>query len=222
MANVAAGWYPDPTGRFDRRYWDGSVWTDFAARGGVQSQDPVTGEASVGPLPEMSSPAGLGLPAATSAGPSRSTKVKVLWLAGVPALIVAFFLIAVLLPPSTYYGGQELKFLIWTIGLVGLIGLIAFVVVAVKTRRPVHALLRGLAWIALSLVTIGMLPGTAIIALIAVAKWFPVSFSDPFLYHRPNVKGIVKQYFEVWSWIGRLLGFPTSYGLPAKTAPGPE
>jgi hypothetical protein len=31
--------------------------------------------------------------------------------------------------------------------------------VAVKTRRPVHALLRGFAWIALSLVTIGMLPG---------------------------------------------------------------
>jgi hypothetical protein len=99
-----------------------------------------------------------------------------------------------------------------------LIGLIAFVVVAVKTRRPFHALLRGFAWIALSLVTIGMLPGTALIALIAVAKWIPVSFSDPFLYHRPGVKGIVKQYFEVWSWIGRLLGFHTSYGPPAHTA----
>jgi hypothetical protein len=27
-----AGWYPDPTGRFELRYWDGTAWTDHGAR----------------------------------------------------------------------------------------------------------------------------------------------------------------------------------------------
>ncbi len=103
--------------------------------------------------------------------------------------------------------------LLGTIGLIGLIGLIACIIVLVKTRQPGHALSRGLAWIALSGVTIVMLPGTALIALIALASYIPLSFSDPFLWHTPELKGIVKQYLEVWSWIGRLLGFHTSYGL---------
>ena len=215
MANVAAGWYPDPTGRFEHRYWDGSAWTDYAARDGVQSQDPVAGGASLGPLPAMSSPAGLGAPAATSSRPSRSTKVKVLFLAGVPALIIGFFLETL----TAWYEPTQAampRLFLGTIGTIGLIALIAGIIVLVKTRQPGHALSRGLAWIALSVVTIVMLPGTALIALIAVASYIPLSFSDPFLWHTPDLNGIVKQYFEVWSWIGRLLGFHTSYGLPTQ------
>jgi hypothetical protein len=34
-----AGWYPDPTRRFEQRYWDGAAWTDNVARGGQQSRD---------------------------------------------------------------------------------------------------------------------------------------------------------------------------------------
>jgi hypothetical protein len=37
-----AGWYPDPTGRADQRYWDGNAWTDHVARAGVQGTDPVS------------------------------------------------------------------------------------------------------------------------------------------------------------------------------------
>ena len=34
-----AGWFPDPTGRFEQRYWDGAAWTDHVARGGQQLRD---------------------------------------------------------------------------------------------------------------------------------------------------------------------------------------
>jgi len=38
-----ANWYPDPTGRFQVRSWDGAVWTDHVANNGVQATDPVLG-----------------------------------------------------------------------------------------------------------------------------------------------------------------------------------
>lgn len=37
-----AAWYPDPEGRHQFRYWDGSRWTDDVADGGVASIDPLT------------------------------------------------------------------------------------------------------------------------------------------------------------------------------------
>jgi hypothetical protein len=33
-------WYPDPSKRFELRYWDGSEWTEHVARGGQQFTDP--------------------------------------------------------------------------------------------------------------------------------------------------------------------------------------
>lgn len=38
--SVAAGWYPDPTGRFEQRYWDGSQWTADVANAGTAYRDP--------------------------------------------------------------------------------------------------------------------------------------------------------------------------------------
>lgn len=35
-----AGWYADPAGRFDLRYWDGAQWTEHVARNGHQETDP--------------------------------------------------------------------------------------------------------------------------------------------------------------------------------------
>jgi hypothetical protein len=35
------GWYPDPAGGFDHRYWDGSAWTEHVSRAGVTSTAPV-------------------------------------------------------------------------------------------------------------------------------------------------------------------------------------
>ncbi|HEY4331292.1 MAG TPA: DUF2510 domain-containing protein [Ilumatobacteraceae bacterium] len=37
---VPAGWYADPAGRFELRYWDGSTWTEHVSTGGVQSTNP--------------------------------------------------------------------------------------------------------------------------------------------------------------------------------------
>ncbi len=34
-------WHPDPTGRFDHRYWDGAVWTEHVSRAGQAQTDPV-------------------------------------------------------------------------------------------------------------------------------------------------------------------------------------
>jgi hypothetical protein len=32
-----ANWYPDPSGQFEFRYWDGGAWTARVASGGVQA-----------------------------------------------------------------------------------------------------------------------------------------------------------------------------------------
>ncbi|MGB0113626.1 MAG: phospholipid scramblase-related protein [Ilumatobacteraceae bacterium] len=39
-AEVPAGWHPDPHGRHELRYWDGSKWSDHVSNGGVTSKDP--------------------------------------------------------------------------------------------------------------------------------------------------------------------------------------
>jgi uncharacterized protein DUF2510 len=37
--SVPAGWYADPAGRFELRYWDGTAWTEHVSRGGQQFTD---------------------------------------------------------------------------------------------------------------------------------------------------------------------------------------
>jgi hypothetical protein len=39
---VPAGWYADPAGRFDLRYWDGGAWTEHVSRAGQQYTDAPT------------------------------------------------------------------------------------------------------------------------------------------------------------------------------------
>lgn len=43
MNAAAPGWQPDPTGRHDYRYWDGTRWTDDVSDAGSTSKDPVGG-----------------------------------------------------------------------------------------------------------------------------------------------------------------------------------
>ena len=38
--SVPAGWYADPAGRYELRYWDGSAWTEHVSRNGQQYTDP--------------------------------------------------------------------------------------------------------------------------------------------------------------------------------------
>jgi hypothetical protein len=40
VSTTPAGWYHDPSGRFELRYWDGNQWTEHVARGGQQFTDP--------------------------------------------------------------------------------------------------------------------------------------------------------------------------------------
>ena len=107
---AAAGWYPDPTGRFEFRYFDGADWTGSVSRAGEQFVDPPTaGPASPG-APWQSQSAGLphnsGQPqhARQSAIPfskmssdertgSRSTGLIVGLVVGVVALAGAVFLV---------------------------------------------------------------------------------------------------------------------------------
>jgi hypothetical protein len=42
-ANPSPDWYPDPTGRFEQRYWDGSQWTEHVSSAGQQRSDPLPG-----------------------------------------------------------------------------------------------------------------------------------------------------------------------------------
>ena len=43
MAGTAPGWHPDPSGRWQVRWWDGAVWTDRVATGGRVGTDPSPG-----------------------------------------------------------------------------------------------------------------------------------------------------------------------------------
>jgi hypothetical protein len=38
-ALAAAAWHPDPTGRFEQRYWDGSRWTEHVSSAGRPTVD---------------------------------------------------------------------------------------------------------------------------------------------------------------------------------------
>jgi hypothetical protein len=42
LTHTPAGWYPDPSGRFEMRYWDGLAWTEHVSRQGQQHTDPPT------------------------------------------------------------------------------------------------------------------------------------------------------------------------------------
>ena len=39
-SSVPAGWYADPSGRYELRYWDGNAWTEHVSRAGQQFTDP--------------------------------------------------------------------------------------------------------------------------------------------------------------------------------------
>jgi hypothetical protein len=48
MTTPAAGWYPDPAGTFEQRWWDGQKWSDAVLNAGQQTVSPLPmGEAPV-------------------------------------------------------------------------------------------------------------------------------------------------------------------------------
>ncbi len=57
---MSADWYPDPSGRHQVRYWDGSSWTDHIANAGVAGAEPLAEDAPppspVSPAPQPANP----------------------------------------------------------------------------------------------------------------------------------------------------------------------
>jgi hypothetical protein len=72
VSTTPAGWYPDPYRRYEQRYWDGTVWTQYASRGGQRvidappsssgtttaTQVPATHSTATSPVAPVTTPAG--------------------------------------------------------------------------------------------------------------------------------------------------------------------
>ena len=65
MTEQAAAWLPDPSARYEMRYWDGSTWTEHVSRAGVQSADP--DGVAVAVAAEQAAPAPPAVPAPAAA-----------------------------------------------------------------------------------------------------------------------------------------------------------
>ncbi len=72
-----AGWHPDPLGRHEHRYWDGTRWTEHVADGGRSGHDPIeasppdtSGDAS---QPTTATEAAGGEPASQTPTPAAAT-----------------------------------------------------------------------------------------------------------------------------------------------------
>ncbi|MEO7428515.1 MAG: DUF2510 domain-containing protein [Acidimicrobiales bacterium] len=73
MSDNASGWQPDPTGRFEHRYWDGSAWTDHVSNAGVATTDAFTAspsDAAAGAPDSVDDAPGWGDPTATQPTPA--------------------------------------------------------------------------------------------------------------------------------------------------------
>ena len=45
-------WHPDPTGRYERRYWNGSAWSEHVLSGSQQGTDPIVPPPTPEPRPK--------------------------------------------------------------------------------------------------------------------------------------------------------------------------
>ncbi|GAA3527242.1 hypothetical protein GCM10022234_25580 [Aeromicrobium panaciterrae] len=79
------GWYPDPTGSFDVRYWDGAAWTAHVVANEVQTESPI-------PDTDLDQPV-----AATSPRTSRRRRKIILLVSAATAAVVALVGLLVLI-----------------------------------------------------------------------------------------------------------------------------
>jgi len=105
MSDDAPAWRPDPTGRFQHRYWDGAQWTDHVSNAGVASTDPYAAPSAAEPTvaqpqpeptaiwpappPATFPPPGDAALAAASAGSKKGLLIGVGLLAAVAAVVAA-------------------------------------------------------------------------------------------------------------------------------------
>ena len=67
MSNNPSGWYPDPSGRPQQRWWDGAAWTDFVSADGKTFVD-TPSAAPPAPPTVHTAPAPVAAPTPTPAG----------------------------------------------------------------------------------------------------------------------------------------------------------
>ncbi len=103
MSGPAAGWFPDPLGRHEARYWDGNAWTAHVSDAGQVTTDPLFAEADHAapahadvqaghPEPQPAPPATpqtppAYVPAAVPVAPPKSNKTPLLIGAAVLAVV---------------------------------------------------------------------------------------------------------------------------------------
>lgn len=76
----AAGWYADPTGRFDHRYWDGDSWTEHVSRNGEATTDPVESATETWRVQA-------GTSRRTNAKAIASLVLSIVWLGGLASVV---------------------------------------------------------------------------------------------------------------------------------------
>ena len=91
-----SGWYRDPTGQGEARYWNGAAWTDSVNRGGVTVSVPIAADqAQLPPVPgsevQVAAPAAAA-PASTTS-PSRSPLAVIVGVLAVVLLVVVIVLL---------------------------------------------------------------------------------------------------------------------------------
>jgi Protein of unknown function (DUF2510) len=90
-----AGWQPDPTGRYQYRYWDGAAWSDHVSTQGSQQRDPMGAQLTPSFEPAgapISGPPASTMPPAASPQRPSSTAVKCLIFGGAVVLAVGSLL----------------------------------------------------------------------------------------------------------------------------------
>ena len=109
---AAAGWFADPAGRHEVRFYDGTAWTDQVADNGLRSQEPLSTayaphQAYAGSAPSVD----VARPIVVSAGPryrgpARTAHGPVYWL-----------LIGWWWGPTKWLGRVMLWLFLWPVGL---------------------------------------------------------------------------------------------------------
>ena len=149
---ASAGWLPDPTGRFDHRYWDGAQWTEHVSRSGQAAIDafdaspppvppavpaPPGPPASPGPVAYPSQPSQApvyGAPVqATVAGLAIASMVLgilwIYWIGSVLAIIFGHIALSQIKKSNGWKTGRGMAIAGVTLGYVGLATFIIFVIV---------------------------------------------------------------------------------------------
>ncbi len=84
-----AGWYSDPAGRYENRYWDGDQWTEHVASAGVASTDPL--EPVAEPVVQAATVPVAAVPMTTTSDRKTGLRAMPWWAWGLIGVVALFF-----------------------------------------------------------------------------------------------------------------------------------